>query len=105
MGIGFKISDFDRSLTQFSGGWLMRVALSRILLLDPDLLLLDEPTNHLDLESLLWLEEFLRAYRGAMLLVSHDTAFLNRMVTEVLEIDQRRLWIYRGNLEAYATQK
>jgi ATP-binding cassette subfamily F protein 3 len=104
-GMGFRPSDFSRSLTEFSGGWLMRVALSRVLLLDPDLLLLDEPTNHLDLESLLWLEEFLKGYRGALLLVSHDTAFLNRMVTEVLEIDQRKLWTYRGNLDAYALQK
>jgi ATP-binding cassette subfamily F protein 3 len=104
-GMGFKSAELDRPLTQFSGGWLMRVALSRVLLMDPDLLLLDEPTNHLDLESLLWLEEFLQGYRGAMLLVSHDRAFLNRMVHEVLEIDQRKLWIYRGNLDAYVLQK
>jgi len=104
-GMGFKPSDFDRPLTQFSGGWLMRVALSRVLLMDPDLLILDEPTNHLDLETLLWLEDFLRAFRGAMLLVSHDTAFLNRIVHEVLEIDQKRLWTYRGNLDSYVLQK
>ena len=104
-GMGFHPTDFTRSLTEFSGGWLMRVALSRILLMDPDLLLLDEPTNHLDLESLLWLEEFLRAFRGAMLLISHDTAFLNRIVHEVLEIDQKRLWTYKGNLDAYVLQK
>jgi ATP-binding cassette subfamily F protein 3 len=104
-GMGFRTADFDRGVNEFSGGWLMRVALSRVLLMDPDLLLLDEPTNHLDLESLLWLEEFLKGFRGAMLLVSHDTAFLNRMVHEVLEIDQRKLWTYRGNLDAYALQK
>ena len=104
-GMGFHPKDFGRFLTEFSGGWLMRVALSRILLMDPDLLLLDEPTNHLDLESLLWLEEFLKSFKGAMLLISHDTAFLNRLVHEVLEIDQRRLWIYRGNLEDYSRQK
>jgi ATP-binding cassette subfamily F protein 3 len=104
-GMGFKTTDFDRKLSEFSGGWLMRVALSRILLMDPDLLLLDEPTNHLDLESLLWLEEFLRRTRGAMLIISHDTAFLNRTVTEVLEVDQKRLWSYRGNLDAYKVQK
>lgn len=104
-GMGFKPSDFDRPLTEFSGGWLMRVALSRVLLMDPDLLLLDEPTNHLDLESLLWLESFLGNYQGALLLVSHDTAFLNRMVTEVLEIDQNQLWTYKGNLDAYSVQK
>ncbi|MCM2278622.1 MAG: ABC-F family ATP-binding cassette domain-containing protein [Oligoflexia bacterium] len=104
-GMGFKPTDFGRALTEFSGGWLMRVALSRVLLMDPDLLLLDEPTNHLDLESLLWLEDFLKGYRGAMLLVSHDTEFLNRMVHEVLEIDQKRLWTYKGNLDAYVEQK
>ncbi len=104
-GMGFKNSDFERRLSEFSGGWLMRVALSRILLMDPDLLLLDEPTNHLDLESLLWLEEFLRRNHGAMLIISHDTAFLNRTVTEVLEVDQRRLWSYKGNLDAFQMQK
>lgn len=104
-GMGFQTKDFDRSLTEFSGGWLMRVALSRILLMDPDLLLMDEPTNHLDLESLLWLEEFLKRHQGALLMISHDTAFLNRLVTEVLEIDQKRLWSYKGNLDSYVTQK
>jgi len=104
-GMGFKDSDLARPLTEFSGGWLMRVALSRILLMDPDLLLLDEPTNHLDLESLLWLEEFLRRYQGALLLISHDTAFLNRMVNEVIEIDQKTLVSYRGDLDAYRVQK
>ncbi|MFN8789972.1 MAG: ABC-F family ATP-binding cassette domain-containing protein [Bdellovibrionales bacterium] len=104
-GMGFQTTDFDRPLTEFSGGWLMRVALSRILLMDPDLLLLDEPTNHLDLESLLWLEEFLRRHQGAILMISHDTSFLNRLVNEVFEIDQRKIWHYKGNLEAYVTQK
>ena len=104
-GMGFQQTDFNRSLSEFSGGWLMRVALSRILLMEPDLLLLDEPTNHLDLESLLWLEEFLRAFRGAILVISHDRAFLNRIVSEVLEVDQKRLWSYRGNLDAYVVQK
>ncbi len=104
-GMGFKPRDFGRNLREFSGGWLMRVALSRVLLMDPDLMLLDEPTNHLDLESLLWLEDFLKSYTGAMLLVSHDTAFLNRIVDEVYEIDQAKLWTYRGNLHSYASQK
>ncbi len=104
-GIGFRKSDFDRKLSGFSGGWLMRVALARILLMGPDLLLLDEPTNHLDLESLLWLEDFLRNFRGAVLLVSHDTEFVNRLVDEVVEVDQRKLWTYRGNLDSYVAQK
>jgi ATP-binding cassette subfamily F protein 3 len=104
-GMGFQEKDWGRALSEFSGGWLMRVALARLLLQSPDLLILDEPTNHLDLESVLWLEGFLSRFRGAVLLVSHDRAFLNRIVTEVLEIDQKRLWSYRGNLDAYALQK
>lgn len=105
MGMGFKISDFERPLTEFSGGWLMRVALARLLLSQPDLLLLDEPTNHLDLESLLWLEQFLMRYQGAMLIISHDRPFLNRLITEVIEIDQRKFFTYKGNLDAYVIQK
>ncbi len=104
-GMGFSEADFQRRLSEFSGGWLMRVALSRVLLSSPDLLLLDEPTNHLDLESLIWLEEFLTEFKGAILLVSHDTAFLNRIVREVLEIDQQQITRYAGNLNAYAAQK
>lgn len=104
-GMGFKTTDFERSLSEFSGGWLMRVALSRILLMDPDLLLLDEPTNHLDLESLLWLEEFLQRSQGAMLIISHDAQFLNKIVREVFEIDQKKIWSYKGNLESAGQQK
>jgi ATP-binding cassette subfamily F protein 3 len=105
LGVGFKPTDFDRNLSEFSGGWLMRAALARVLLLGPDLLILDEPTNHLDLESLLWLEEFLRHYPGSILLVSHDRAFVNRLVESVLEIDQHRIQTYHGNLDAYVIQK
>lgn len=105
MGMGFKERDFGRALTEFSGGWLMRVALSRVLLMDPDLLILDEPTNHLDLESLLWLEGFLKSYRGSLLLVSHDSQFVNELVTEVIEIAGHKLDTYRGNLDSYGVQK
>ena len=104
-GVGFRSRDFDRKLSEFSGGWLMRVALARVLLLNPDLLILDEPTNHLDLESLLWLEEFLKGYPGAILMVSHDRVFLNKLVNGVWEIDQRRIESYSGDLDAFVVQK
>lgn len=104
-GVGFESKDFHRNLSELSGGWLMRVALARVLLLQPDLLVLDEPTNHLDLESLLWLEEFLKSYPGALLIVSHDRAFLNRLIGQVWEIDQQRINTYNGNLDAYVVQK
>ncbi len=105
MGMGFKASDFSRNLTEFSGGWLMRVVFSRLLFLEPNLLLLDEPTNHLDLESLLWLENFLKNYPGAIFVISHDTAFLNALVDEVIEIDQNKIFQYKGNLTAHEVQK
>jgi ATP-binding cassette subfamily F protein 3 len=104
-GVGFRNRDFGRKLSEFSGGWLMRVALARVLLLNPDLLILDEPTNHLDLESLLWLEEFLKSYPGAILMVSHDRVFLNKLVNGVWEIDQRRIETYTGDLDAFVIQK
>ena len=104
-GVGFAQKDYHRNLSELSGGWLMRVALARVLLLQPDLLILDEPTNHLDLESLLWLEEFLQNYPGAILIVSHDRAFVNRLVTSVWEIDQRKINPYAGNLDSYVIQK
>jgi len=104
-GVGFRSRDFGRKLSEFSGGWLMRVALARVLLLNPDLLILDEPTNHLDLESLLWLEEFLKGYPGAILMVSHDRVFLNKLVNSVWEIDQRRIETYSGDLDAFVIQK
>ena len=105
LGFGFTSSDFTRPLSEFSGGWLMRIQLARILLSEPELLILDEPTNHLDLESLLWLEEFLQGFRGALLVVSHDRVFLNRIATHVWEIDQRKVNVYRGNIDGFITQK
>jgi len=104
-GIGFRPQDLERPLTSFSGGWLMRVALARILLQRPDLLILDEPTNHLDLESLLWLEDFLKSARGGLLLVSHDRRFMNALITDVWEIENRQIAVYSGNLDAYVLQK
>ncbi|MBI5747263.1 MAG: ABC-F family ATP-binding cassette domain-containing protein, partial [Nitrospirae bacterium] len=105
LGLGFKISDFERPAGSLSGGWLMRLALGKLLLAGPELLLLDEPTNHLDLESLLWLEGFLRAYDGTILLISHDRSFMNRLVNRVVEIDQGRFVAYTGNYDAYIASK
>jgi len=100
-GLGFTESDFHRPLTEFSGGWLMRAALAKLLLLSPDVLLLDEPTNHLDLESCIWFERYLGSYRGAVLVVSHDRAFLNRVVNKVLAIEQGKGIFHRGNYDSY----
>ncbi len=100
-GLGFKESDFERDADEFSGGWQMRLALAKLLLMRPDVLLLDEPTNHLDLESVTWLEGFLRAYDGAIVIVSHDRAFMDGIVDRVAEIDQRRVTLYTGNYAAY----
>jgi len=100
-GLGFAESDFHRPLTDFSGGWLMRAALAKLLLLSPDVLLLDEPTNHLDLESCIWFERYLGSYRGAVLVVSHDRAFLNRVVGKVLAIEQGKCIFHRGNYDSF----
>jgi len=100
-GLGFAESDFQRPLSDFSGGWLMRAALAKLLLLNPDLLLLDEPTNHLDLESCIWFENYLRTYQGAVLLTSHDRAFLNRAVNRVLAIEQGKILFHHGNYDSF----
>jgi ATP-binding cassette subfamily F protein 3 len=104
-GLGFRERDMQRDCAEFSGGWLMRIALAKILLQSPDILLLDEPTNHLDLESVTWLEGFLRAYDGAILLVSHDRAFMDGLCDRIAEIDLRKLTVYHGSYESYTTQK
>jgi ATP-binding cassette, subfamily F, member 3 len=104
-GLGFRETDLVRQAEEFSGGWLMRIALAKLLLQQPDVLLLDEPTNHLDLESVRWLEGFLRTYEGAVLLVSHDRAFMDALVDHVVEIDNRRLVTYRGNYAAFEKQR
>jgi len=100
-GLGFQEKDFKRSTEEFSGGWQMRIALSKLLLRDPDILLLDEPTNHLDLPTVLWLEGFLRNFEGAVILVSHDRKFLDGMVTEIAELQNGELTIYPGNYSDY----
>jgi len=100
-GLGFKEEDFNRPLSTFSGGWRMRVALAQLLLRAPDVLLLDEPTNHLDIDSIDWLEEYLKAYPGTVVLVSHDRYFLDRMVNTTVELMQGQLTEYAGNYEFY----
>jgi len=104
-GLGFKERDFDRPTGELSGGWLMRIALAKILLQSPDLLLLDEPTNHLDLESLIWLEEFLVNYPGAMVIVSHDRVFLNHLIDRIAEIETQAIDVYYGDYDHYLEEK
>ncbi|MDO5043113.1 MAG: ATP-binding cassette domain-containing protein [Slackia sp.] len=104
-GLGFKEEDMARSTGEFSGGWQMRIALAKLLIRKPDVLLLDEPTNHLDLESVKWLEGFLRGYEGAVVVVSHDRAFMDNMVDRVAEIDGGRLQLYKGNYSSYLRQR
>ena len=104
-GLGFKPGDIDRDVQEFSGGWQMRIALAKLLLRQPDLLLLDEPTNHLDLASVTWLEGFLRSYDGALLMVSHDRAFMNGVVTRVEELFNKTLNHYPGNYDYFARER
>jgi ATP-binding cassette subfamily F protein 3 len=96
-GLGFSAADLKRPCREFSGGWQMRIALGKILLSNPDILLLDEPTNHLDIESIEWLGEWLSAHEGSLLMVSHERAFMDRLVNKVIEIDNGRVIVYRGN--------
>lgn len=100
-GLGFKEQDMMRLTTEFSGGWQMRLALAKLLVRNPEVLLLDEPTNHLDLESVRWLESFLRGYPGTVIVVSHDRAFMDNMVDRVAEIDNGQVMLYKGNYSAY----
>jgi len=104
-GLGFSEEMMDGDVGKLSGGWKMRVALARILLMRPDVMLLDEPSNHLDLESLIWLEAFLKGYPGALLMTSHDRAFMNRVVGKIIEIDGGTLTSYSGDYEFYEAQR
>ncbi|WP_434042195.1 ABC-F family ATP-binding cassette domain-containing protein [Sorangium cellulosum] len=104
-GLGFSQAVMDDDVGNLSGGWKMRVALARILLMRPDALLLDEPTNHLDIESIIWLEGYLKQYPGALVMTSHDREFMNRIVTKIIEIDGGELTSYSGNYEFYEQQR
>ena len=104
-GLSFSEAMMDGDVGALSGGWKMRVALGRILLMRPDVMLLDEPSNHLDLESLIWLENFLQAYDGALLMTSHDREFMNRIINKVVEIDGGALTSFSGNYEFYEQQR
>ncbi len=104
-GLSFKEENFGKPTDQLSGGWLMRIALAKLLLSQPDILLLDEPTNHLDLESVIWLEGFLKNYSGAILIISHDRPFINALADRIVEIDLSKLTNYAGNYDKYLVAK
>jgi len=104
-GLGIGPGDYDMPVESFSGGWKMRIALARILVLNPDILLMDEPTNHLDIESILWLEAWMRSYKGAMLMTSHDREFMNGIVSRIFEIGNRALTVYSGNYDFYIKER
>ncbi len=104
-GLAFRQTDFDRAAKTLSGGWVMRAHLARLLVQEPDLLLLDEPTNHLDLESLLWFQDYLQGYPGAILMISHDREFLNALTDSILEIARGTVTRYRGNYDDYVREK
>jgi ATP-binding cassette subfamily F protein 3 len=105
VGLGFKQTDFDRPVSELSGGWRMRVAIARLLLEEPELLMLDEPTNHLDLESLLWFQDYLQNYRGALFIISHDREFINSIVSRIVEVRDGRLKVYTGSFEDYLAER
>ena len=104
-GLGFSNEDMLVDVGQYSGGWKMRVSLAKILLLMPDVLLMDEPTNHLDVESIIWLESWLKSFKGSVLMTSHDRDFLNRLVTKIIEIANRTITTYGGNYDFYEKER
>src|SRR5262245_39284150 len=104
-GLGFADDQIDGDVGALSGGWKMRVALARVLIGRPGVLLMDEPTNHLDIESIIWLEEFLKGFEGAVLMTSHDREFMNRVVSRIAEIDQGEIISYSGNYDFYERER
>ena len=105
MGLGFKVEGFTRKVNTMSGGWAMRVAMAKLLLKKPDLLLLDEPTNHLDLDSLLWLEDYLQSYQGAIFVISHDRDFINKICRAIVSLQDRKLRVYHGDYEKFLAER
>jgi ATP-binding cassette subfamily F protein 3 len=104
-GLGIGPGEYDRPVESFSGGWKMRIALARILALNPDALLMDEPTNHLDLESILWLEEWLQSFKGSLIMTSHDREFMNRIVNRIVEVANKAITVYSGNYDFYLRER
>jgi ATP-binding cassette subfamily F protein 3 len=104
-GLGIGPNDYDRQVDQFSGGWKMRIMLAKILALNPDVLLADEPTNHLDMESIIWLEEWLRNFKGAIVMTSHDRTFMNRIVNRIVEVANKTITVYGGNYDFYEKER
>lgn len=104
-GLGFKLADFQKKMKEFSGGWQMRVELAKLLLTKPGLLMLDEPTNHLDIESIIWLENYLKSYPGIVLIISHDKRFLNNATNKTVELELGRATVYQGNYEFFLKEK
>ena len=104
-GLGIGPEDYNRPTESFSGGWKMRIALAKILAINPDVLLMDEPTNHLDLESIIWLEEWLKNFKGAILMTSHDRDFLNRLISKIVEVAHQTVTVYSGNYDFYEREK
>ena len=104
-GLGIGPDDYNRPVEQFSGGWKMRIALASILALNPDVLLMDEPTNHLDLESIIWLEQFLVDFKGALVMTSHDRDFMNRIVSRIVEVANKAITTYSGNYDFYLRER